>query len=172
MRKIKLICAAICICFFIACNSNEDKKAETTAQQEEADTVTAMHPEDTSRTIVNRPLIWSVQPESGEKEKLKAPENSQLNTFTSSQLIKMINENFPDIHLDFVKTSHDTIYVKIPNSNRLTNELGNTGADNYLASTTFTLTELKNIKYVNIDMKPGNHAEPGVYSRDDFKELR
>jgi hypothetical protein len=54
----------------------------------------------------------------------------------------------------------------------LANEIGNTGAENYLASTTFTLTELKNIKYVNIAMKPGDHAEPGVYSRDDFKRLR
>ena len=84
----------------------------------------------------------------------------------------MINQNFPDIHLDLVKVSHDTIYVKIPDSKRLTEEIGNTGADNYLASATFTLTELKNIKYVNIDLKAGDHAEPGVYSRADFKELR
>lgn len=172
MRNIKFVCTAITICFFVACNSNEDKKAETApSQKEEVDTLTS-HSEDTVRTIINRSMIWSVQPQKGEKEKLTAPENAKLDTFSSVSLIGMINENFPDIHLDFVKTSHDTIYVKIPNSNRLTNELGNTGADNYLASATYTLTELKNIKYVNIDMKPGDHAEPGVYSRDDFKELR
>jgi len=84
----------------------------------------------------------------------------------------LINNNFPDIHLDLVKISHDTIYVKIPDSKKLANEIGDTGAENYLASATFTLTELKNIKFVNIAMQPGDHAEPGVYSRNDFKRLR
>ena len=78
----------------------------------------------------------------------------------------------PEIHLDFIKISHDTIYVKIPNSQNLTSDIGDTGAENYLASTTYTLTEMKNVRYVNIAMKGGDHAEPGVYSRDDFKDLR
>jgi hypothetical protein len=171
MTKIKLMCAGIAICLLVACNSNEDKKAET-LQKVAVDTVSVAHSEDSAKTIINRSMIWSVEPQSGEKEKLKAPENAKLDTFSSENLVKLINENFPDIHLDLVKVSHDTIYVKIPDSKRLTEEIGNTGADNYLASATFTLTELKNIKYVNIDLKAGDHAEPGVYSRADFKELR
>lgn len=171
MRKIKSICATIAVCFFAACNSNKDKKAET-QQQEVVDTVSVAHSTDSTKTIINRPMIWSVEPETGEKEKLKAPENAKLDTFSSEHLVKLINENFPDIHLDLIKVSHDTIYVKIPDSKRLTEEIGNTGADNYLASATFTLTELKNIKYVNIALKAGDHAEPGVYTRADFKELR
>ncbi len=171
MRKIKLICAGIAVCLLMACNSNNDKKAET-QEQEIVDTVSTTHSIDSTKTIINRSMIWSVEPETGEKEKLKAPENAKLDTFSSEHLVKLINENFPDIHLDLVKVSHDTIYVNIPDSKRLTEEIGNTGADNYLASTTFTLTELKNIKYVNIALKAGDHAEPGVYSREDFKELR
>ena len=171
MTKIKFMCAGIAACLFVACNSNNDKKAEPN-QQEVVDTVSVAHSEDSAKTIINRSMIWSVEPETGEKEKLKAPENAKLDTFSSEHLVKLINENFPDIHLDLVKVSHDTIYVNIPDSKRLTEEIGNTGADNYLASTTFTLTELKNIKYVNIELKAGDHAEPGVYSRADFKELR
>jgi hypothetical protein len=171
MRKIKMICAGVTVCLFVACNSNNDKKAET-PQQEVVDTISVAHSADSAKTIINRSMIWSVEPESGEKEKLKAPENAKLDTFSSEHLVKLINENFPDIHLDLIKVSHDTIYVKIPDSKRLTEEIGNTGADNYLASATFTLTELKNIKYVNIALKAGDHAEPGVYSRADFKELR
>jgi hypothetical protein len=170
MRNIKFICAAIAVCFFVACNSNDDKKIET-VQQETVDTVSAMHPEDSARTIVNRTMIWTVEPQSGEKQKLQAPAN-KIDTFSSAHLVDLLNENFPDIHLDLIKVSHDTIYVKIPDSKKLTQEIGDTGADDYLAATTYTLTEPKNIKFVNIALKAGDHAEPGVYSREDFKELR
>ena len=84
----------------------------------------------------------------------------------------MINENFPDILLQFIRVSHDTIYVKILDSGKLTQGIGDTGAGNYLASATYTLTASQNIKFVNIIMEPGDHAEPGVYSREDFKRLR
>ncbi len=170
MIKLKLIGAAILIFCFFSCTSNDKKKEETPVIMP-VHTATASSSADTAKTIVNRSMIWTVEP--GEKtEKLKGPENAQLDTFSTVQLINLLNQTFPDIRLDLVKISNDTIYVKIPESKRLTNEIGNTGAENYLASTTFTLTEVKNIKYVNIAMNPGDHAEPGVYSRDDFKILR
>jgi len=172
MIKIKLTCAAILISFFFGCHSNDTKKEEIPAVTSSGDTVSQNHSVDTSKTIVNRTMIWSVESANGNAEKLKGPENVHLDTLSSSQVIDLLNKNFPDIQLDFLKISNDTIYVKIPDSKRLANEIGNTGAENYLASTTFTLTELKNIKYVNIAMKPGDHAEPGVYSRDDFQRLR
>jgi len=170
MRNIKFICILTAFCFFVACNSNNDKKIET-QEQEVVDTVSTVHSEDSARTIINRSMIWSVEPQPGEKQKLQAPKN-KIDTLSSARLVHLLNENFPDIRLDFVKVSHDTIYVKIPDSKRLTQELGDTGADDYLAATTYTLTESKNIKFVNIAMKAGDHAEPGVYTREDFKELR
>ena len=163
---------ALAVCLVAACNSNNNEPVKTPPEEEVTDTVSTEPSADSMRTIVNRSMIWTVQPQDSSRQKLKAPDSTQIKTMSSAQLIDLLNQSYPEIHLDFIKISHDTIYVKIPNSNRLTNELGNTGADNYLASATFTLTELKNIKYVNIDMKAGDHAEPGVYSRDDFKELR
>lgn len=171
MRKIKLASVILVISFIFGCNSNDNKKEET-IHESVTDTVSASASSDTAKTIVNHTMIWSVQPQGSENEKLQAPQNVKLDTLSSMQLVQLINNNFPDIHLDLVKISHDTIYVKIPDSKKLTNEIGDTGAENYLASATFTLTELKNIKYVNIAMQPGDHAEPGVYSRDDFKRLR
>ena len=172
MRKIKITTAFLCMSFFIACNSNKNQEIKNPLEKEVIDTVSNNNSFDSTRTIVNRSMIWTVQQESPKKDKLKAPDSTQLNTLSSSQLIDLLNQNYPDIHLDFVKTSHDTIYVKIPESKKLTNEIGDTGAENYLASATFTLTELKNVKFVNINMKAGDHAEPGVYSRDDFNSLR
>jgi hypothetical protein len=171
MLKIKLIFAVIVLSFFFGCHSNDQKKEET-VHVTPIDTVSASVSGDTARTIVNPSMIWTVESGNSQNEKLKGPEKVLIDTFSSHQLIDLLNKNFPDIQLDLVKISNDTIYVKIPDNKRLANEMGNTGAENYLASTTFTLTELKNIKYVNIAMKPGDHAEPGVYSRDDFKRLR
>lgn len=172
MKKIKITTAVICMSFIFACNSNNNEEIKTPPEREVIDTVSNDNSVDSTRTIINRSMIWTVEQESPKKDKLKAPDSTQINTFSSSQLIDLLNQNYPDIHLDFVKISNDTMYVKIPDSNTLANGLGDTGAENYLASATFTLTELKNIKFVNINMKAGNHAEPGVYSRDNFKNLR
>jgi hypothetical protein len=161
----------VIFCLIFGCNSNDNKKVET-IHETVTDTASASASSDTAKTIVNHTMIWSVQPQGSQKEKLQAPQNVKLDTLSSTRLVELINNNFPDIHIDLVKISHDTIYVKIPDSKKLANEMGDTGAENYLASATFTLTELKNIKFVNIAMKPGDHAEPGVYSRDDFKRLR
>jgi hypothetical protein len=171
MQKMKLASVILIVCLIFGCNSNDNNKEET-VNETVTDTVSASSSSDTAKTIVNHTMIWSVQPQGAENEKLEAPQNIKLDTLSSTQLIQLINNNFPDIHLDLVKISHDTIYVNIPDSKKLTNGIGDTGAENYLASATFTLTELKNIKFVNIAMKAGDHAEPGVYTRDDFKRLR
>lgn len=172
MIKLKVLGLAFTVCLLYACNSNQNETVKTPPEEEVTDTVSAVNNADSMRTIVNRSMIWTVQPQDSEKQKLKAPDSTLIRTYSSAQLIDLLNKNYPDIHLDLVKTSHDTIYVKIPDSQKLANEIGDTGAENYLASATYTLTEMKNIHFVNIDMKAGDHAEPGVYSRDDFKNLR
>ncbi|MEO8820802.1 MAG: hypothetical protein ABI267_04985 [Ginsengibacter sp.] len=172
MRKTQLTTAIICMSFIFACNSNNNEEIKTPPEKEVIDTVSNNNSADSTRTIINRSMIWTVEQQSPKKDKLKAPDSTQINSFSASQLIDLLNQNYPDIHLNLVKISHDTMYVNIPESQKLTNEIGDTGAENYLASTTFTLTELKNIKFVNINMQAGDHAEPGVYSRDDFKNLR
>jgi hypothetical protein len=170
--KISTFLFACIGCFLLSCNSNNDKKAEVKNEVTPDTTAIERPSADSAKTIVNRTIIWTVTNEESGKEKLTRPEEVKLDTFSSAHLIQLINENFPDIHLDLLKISHDTIYVKIHDSKNLTQDIGDTGAENYLASATYTLTELKNIKFVNIAMKPGDHAEPGVYSRADFKNLR
>lgn len=172
MKQISIFLLAV-IFFMSACNSNQDDTVKTPAPLEVTDSVTTIvNNPDSMRTIVNRSMIWTVQPEGANKDKLKAPDSTQIKNYSYSQLINLLNSNYPDIQMDFEKISHDTIYIKIPDSQRLTNGIGDTGAENFLASATYTLTEMPNIHFVNIKMKSGDHAEPGVYSRDDFKDLR
>jgi len=172
MKQISIFLLAV-IFFMSACNSNQNDTVKTRAPLEVTDSVTTIvNNPDSMRTIVNRSMIWTVQPEGANKDKLKAPDSTQIKNYSYSQLIDLLNSNYPDIQMDFEKISHDTIYIKIPDSQRLTNGIGDTGAENFLASATYTLTEMPNIHFVNIKMKSGDHAEPGVYSRDDFKDLR
>lgn len=172
MIQLKAFCAVFSVCLFFSCNSNQEEKVKTPPENEVTDTVSSQNSVDSSRTIVNRSLIWTIERQGNEKEKLKAPDSTRTADYSSAQLIALLNQNYPDVQLNLIKISHDTIYVKIPDSKKLTNELGDTGAEEYLASATYTLTETKNIHFVNINMKAGDHAEPGVYTRDDFKSLR
>lgn len=171
MRQISIF--LLVVIFINACNSNQEDTVKNPPPVEVTDSVTTIvNNPDSMRTIINRSMIWTVQAQGNDKDKLKAPDSTQIKNYSYSQLIDLLNSNYPDIQMDFEKISHDTIYIKIPDSQKLTNGLGDTGAENYLASATYTLTEMPNIHFVNISMTSGDHAEPGVYSRDDFKDLR
>ncbi|HEY5369372.1 MAG TPA: hypothetical protein VIJ75_10295 [Hanamia sp.] len=170
MKEIKLVISTLIFCVIFSCHSNDSRNV---SHEETTDSTTSGDIQaDSSMTVINSNMIWTVDDKSTEKEKLKAPNNAIPDSFSVAHVIQLLNQNFPDIRMELVKVSNDTAYVKIPDDKRLTQEIGNTGAENYLASATFTLTEMKNIRYVNILMEPGDHAEPGVYSREDFKRLR
>ena len=59
--------------------------------------------------------------------------------------------------------------VEVINAEYLTQRMGSSGAQAYLASVTFTLTENPQIKKVKFIFEEGDHAMPGTYSRQDFK---
>lgn len=68
-------------------------------------------------------------------------------------------------------TDH-TASVEIINAEYLTQRMGSSGAQAYLASVTFTLTENPQIKKVNFIFEEGDHAMPGTYTRLDFKNYK
>lgn len=100
---------------------------------------------------------------------LKQQRQVSADTLTADKLINEINESWDGIKMEFKKISHDTIYVAIPESTVLTQQMGSSGANGYLSSTTFTLTELKNIKFVHYIFLEGDHLAPGTFKRSDFK---
>jgi hypothetical protein len=59
--------------------------------------------------------------------------------------------------------------VEVINAEYLTQRMGSSGAQAYLASVTFTLTENPQIKEVKFIFEGGDHAMPGTYTRQDFK---
>ena len=173
-RHITLIASLF---FILSCNSNTDTNADNDSDSTVVeDTVyeSANAPGlDSSVVIKNVPDIWTADfEEATNTYKIHKPANARMDTLSGEKLISLINVNSDSIHLNFDKISHDTIYVSIPDSHYLTQNIGSTGAENYMAATTFSLTEVKGIKFVHYKFTEGDHASPGVYSRNDFKDLQ
>lgn len=103
---------------------------------------------------------------------LKKQRTVNADTLTAENVISDINAGWENIKLVFNKVSHDTLYVTIPDSDFLTQQMGSAGAEAYMASTTYNLTELKGIKFINYDLEAGDHLSPGVFRREDFENFR
>ena len=115
-------------------------------------------------------LIWLPIFDSASNDiQLKQQRKVKSDTLTANKLIDEINASWDGNKLVFLRISHDTIYVSIPTSDVLTKQIGSSGAYSYIASTTYSLTELKNIHFVNYDFEEGDHLGPGTMKRTDFK---
>lgn len=164
--------ALVLTIFLSACNSSDQSDSEPVETDTITETETVVDSADLARSITNIPSLWKVEQSNNNSEKLKKPDNDSVSALTPQSLIQALNLTYPDIQLVLNTISHDTIYISIPESSKLTEELGSTGAYNYMATTVYNLTELRKVKFVNFKFKVGDHAEPGTYTRDDFKQLR
>jgi hypothetical protein len=171
--NVKLVtCFVITLALLFSCNSG-NKEKNVNPDVEIKDTVfesATANSEDSGLHVRNKSMLWQVDDSKGLK--LRKPEVPGIDTMSAKNLIQLINNSYDSIHLDYIKTSRDTIYVHIPRSEMLTERIGNTGAEMYLASATWSLTALKGIKYVNYDFEEGDHASPGVYNRSNFKNFQ
>src|SRR5690606_10248244 len=97
---------------------------------------------------------------------------SDLLDLPLGQLIDIVNKRFPANQgvVDRLACAICTVFVKIDSSQYLTAEMGSAGAREYVAITTFTLTEAAGINYVYYQFEEGDHAAPGVYDRLYFQK--
>jgi hypothetical protein len=63
-------------------------------------------------------------------------------------------------------------HVEVADAEFLTQRMGTTGAHYYLTAATFTLTESPDVRTVDFMFEEGDHAAPGVYTRESFKDVR
>ncbi len=86
------------------------------------------------------------------------------------ETIEHINKNkfFGKVQLKLHGVSNDTVYIKIPEAKFLTEKVGFDLAQDFLSTTTFILTDLDGINFVNFDFESGNKIESGVYSKDFY----
>ena len=157
MKKIFLFFLSAAL--LISCGTN---KTDTPVSDNDSD--------DSAEFVSRVNYSWqaSLNDSTGKMEMIKIP-SDVAGPFLPENIIASINQRNPEIQLEFIKTSSDTVYTKIPNATYLTQQMGSAGPGLYFSSVVYSLTEVPHLHYVNIDFKEGDHAEPGTFSRDDFK---
>lgn len=160
MKKYYLLIAMVSM--IVCCNT---KKSEEKRVKTDSTTVTAEA--DTAAIKKENHYFWSSDFDAKGLLMTKMwplPDDS----LTTTNIIQLMNGLYPEIQVRFNRQSNDTIFINIPNSNYLTTETGSSGPEVYFAELTYNLTEIKNIQYVNIQFKKGDHASPGTFTRTDF----
>ncbi len=153
----------ILVTFIAACNSKQpDKQAVL------IDSLTKITQADSANKIIDAHYFWEADQDSPKGLVMKKSRPISPDSLTTGSLVQVLNNLHPNVELSYVKTSGDTIFVKINKSTYLTQRMGSSGAEAYLADATYNLTELAGINFVDINFKMGDHAEPGTYSRTDF----
>ena len=149
---------ALASLFLYACNNKSDQPVI-----EEDTAATASH------------YIWqsSLNDTSGKLEWFPSTPLDE-DSLQPAAVIAAINKNnqeseyYSKVILDFVKTSGDTVYIKIPEATYLTQQMGSSGPAMFLSGVVYTLTGLSGYNFVSFDFEEGDHASPGVYSRQSF----
>lgn len=100
---------------------------------------------------------------------LTKKEGTGPDTLSPEGVLRFLNNNSPHVQLEIIKTSGDTLFLKIPESTYLTQQMGSTGPGIYFAEAVYNLTEIPGIHFVNFDFEEGDHAQPGTFNRDSFK---
>jgi len=147
--------------FFIACNN----KSEQPVVEEDTSATTEAH------------YIWqsSLNDSSGKLEWFPMQPISE-DSLQPKEVVALINKNnlesdyYNKVKLEFLKTSNDTVYLKIPDATYLTQQMGSSGPMMFLSSVVYTLTGLQGFNYINFEFEEGDHAGPGTYSRESFRD--
>lgn len=125
--------------------------------------------EDLGKTLA---VPWIVElNDSTQMMEIKKNPDADMTNLGPADIIDAINYKYPHIKLEWVKQNGNKAFVKIADARYLTSGSGTQGAKAYLAEVTFSLTELKGIKEVNYNFIEGDHAHPGVYTREAFKDF-
>ncbi len=89
-----------------------------------------------------------------------------ISSGTAKDLIAKLNiifrsTNSPEATL--LKVENGTAYIKIVEDDKLTQEMGTSGAISYINSIIYTMFSIRNIECIDLDFEEGDHAFPGIY---------
>ncbi len=137
-------------------------------------------------TVLNRDNTWYVEYDAGTEKDLLV-RGSEIKSIRDdiNKVILALNKTTseaeastaggegvplepPRIRLQSV--AEGIAHVEIINAEYLTQRMGTSGAQNYLAASTYSLTETPGVRGVDFLFAAGDHAAPGVYTRESFKD--
>ena len=155
------------IAVIASCNTKKSEKEEV-----KADTTSISIKPDTTAIITDSHYFWTSELDQKQGLVMKKEMPVSKDSLTADYMLSRLNSIYPEVQLELIKTSNDSIFVKIRKSTYLTQQMGSSGAEAYLAEVTYNLSELKDIRFVDIKFKEGDHASPGTYSRTDFVHIK
>ena len=142
--------------FIISCrNSNNDKSTD------EPETIIYDYPD----TL----LAWEVSADSMVMKRQTIYPDSSI---TINRIINGLNDKYPNVHIELLKQSGDTVYINIPNSDYLGEQMGSAGSSAWFADATINLTTAPGINYVSYKMDLHSHAESNVLGRDAYRNWK
>lgn len=89
-------------------------------------------------------------------------------SLTTDLLLKRLNAVYPEVQLKYIRNSGDTLFLGIPKSKYLTQQMGSSGPELYFSEVVYNLTEVKGNSFIHFRFTQGDHAQPGTFSRTDF----
>lgn len=128
--------------------------------------------EETANLDLEKSLVlpWNVQMnDSTHKMEIRKDPNANITNLQPEDMVDALNLKYPQIKLSWDKLQGNKAFVSIAEATYLTQQSGSEGAKAYLAEATYSLTELEGIAAVEFSFKEGDHARPGVYTREDFE---
>ena len=152
--------------FLLASCQNEQSAKQQSAEVEPVEsTATA----DAEKTL---DVPWvAVFNDSTQLLEIKKNPVAHPGNLNEQDIIDALNLKYPKIKIEAVSQEGNKAIVKIENSTYLTQEMGSAGAQAFLAEATYSLTEIKGIEAVDFRFKPGDHAMPGILTRNSFESF-
>lgn len=165
MNNIRLIALFSLLISFMSCGDDSTSDQETEDTQVTEQDSTSVSDDEEEYPDTNALWYYDYSQDTILHVNAVSPDNNP----SSSHLINLVNKSYQDkVYMEFVKESNDTIYVKIEDSEHLTQRMGSAGSYEYMIIATFTLTEAKAIEHVDFSFDYGDHANPGTYNRAQF----
>ena len=134
--------------FFVACGGN-DTETETLPATEIS--------------------LWDADMDSVGNLVMEKRLTPELDTLSVNTILSHINSSNPTIVLEQVRVTADTLFLRITDAHYLTQQMGSSGPDVYIAEVVYNFTELPGIRFVHLDFEEGDHAQPGLFKREDFE---
>lgn len=151
MKRIILVAGLVSLLY--ACGSNKKDQPETTNDS----------------TDILYSWEATLNDSTGRLEVVKR-EGLMPDSLSAQSVIDFLNKKNQFVQIQYSKTSGDTLFVRIPEATYLTQQMGSSGPTVFFAETVYNLTEIPGIHFVNFDFEEGDHASPGVFDRDTFKD--
>lgn len=158
----------------VGCNQSaqqEEEYVETSGDSLLADSSQGTADTENLFTFVPADALWEYQFDTvtNDFKPVKLRE-VKADSLTAESIEAIMNQTWPNVQVSYLKTSEDTIFIEIPESTVLTQQMGTAGAKQFLVSATYSFTELPDIQYVDINFKEGDHAVPGTYNRNSWDD--